>query len=202
MIREGVRVHLCAPKAASQQRRPRCAQLIKGGTALLRRSMAACAVQPAMLQREPPPVRLPNHPSARKHAQFVADELATALGLAASEQARFDAAVVVHPLAVVVQSNGKRRLILDARITNLYTRCEPLEYESLSMLQQLVQPHDFMWGWDLTSGYHHLRMRSDQMRLFGFRWDGRVYCAAFWLIWCLPHFHQAHGSSVAALARS
>ena len=36
--------------------------------------------------------------------------------------ARFDAAVVVHPLAVVVQSSGKRRLILDARITNLYTR--------------------------------------------------------------------------------
>ena len=43
------------------------------------------------------------------------------------------------------------------------------------MLQQLLQPHDFMWGWDLTSGNHHLRMRSDQMRLFGFRWDGQLH---------------------------
>ena len=186
MIWEGVKVHLCAPEAASQRRHPRYAQLIKGGTALLRKGMAASAVQSALLQREPPPVRLPNHPSAREHAQFVADELAnlqrtgavrqtSALGLAASEKTQFDVAVVAHPLAVVVQSSGKRRLIIDARIANLYRPYEPLKYESLFMLQQLVQPHDLMWGWDLTSGYHHLRMRSDQMRLFGFQWDGQLY---------------------------
>ena len=148
--------------------------------------MAASAIRPALLQQGPPPVRLLNHPSACEHAQFVADELlnvqrtgavrkTTALGLTAGEQARFDAAVVVHPLAVVVQSSAERRLILDARATDLCTGYKPLKYESLSMFQQLVQPRDFMWGWDLTSGYHHLRMQSDQMRLFGFQWDGQLY---------------------------
>lgn len=130
MLRDGVGVHLCEPEAASQQRHPRHAQIIAGGAAMLRRGMTNAAAQQALMQRAPPPVRLPNHSSARQHADFITNELShlqvtgavrqtTALGFSFGEQGRFDAAVVVHPLAVVVQSSGKLRLILDASRTCL-----------------------------------------------------------------------------------
>ncbi len=35
---------------------------------------------------------------------------------------------------------------------------DPFSYETLADMQQQLQPHNFIWGWDLKEGYHAMRL--------------------------------------------
>lgn len=77
---------------------------------------------------------------------------------------------VVNPLSVSVQSNGKKRLILDLRYSNTYIKKSHVKFEDAkAMLGLLVNPAQYwMFSFDIKSGYHHIDMHANDQRFLGF----------------------------------
>ena len=82
----------------------------------------------------------------------------------------------VLPLGVVVRpGSGKRRLILDARYVNEHVVTPSFKYETLSGLQNVLQPQDYVFTFDLKSGYHHVDMDERYWTYLGFQWENQFY---------------------------
>ena len=80
--------------------------------------------------------------------------------------------VVVNPLSVSVQSNGKKRLILDLRHVNFFVKKCKIKFEDAkSFLQSLLaRPTVWACSFDIKSGYHHFEMFESDQELWGFSW--------------------------------
>ena len=73
--------------------------------------------------------------------------------------------VVVNPLSVSVQSNGKKRLILDIRHVNFFVK------KSKSFLQCLsARPTTWACSFDIKSSYHHIEIFESDQEFLGFLW--------------------------------
>ena len=79
---------------------------------------------------------------------------------------------VVNPLSVSVQSNGKKRLILDLRYPNSYIKKSHVKFEDAkSMLELVVNPAQYwMFSFDIKSGYHHIDIHANDQPFLGFAW--------------------------------
>lgn len=79
---------------------------------------------------------------------------------------------VVNPLSVSVQSNGKKRLILDLRYPNQFLRkCKVKFEDAKSMLSVLTDcPQDWLFSFDIKSGYHHIDICPEDFQFLGFSW--------------------------------
>ena len=56
---------------------------------------------------------------------------------------------IVNPLTVSVQSNGKKRLILDLRCVNLHVLKQSVKYEDMRTALMYVKENSFMFSFDL-----------------------------------------------------
>ena len=69
--------------------------------------------------------------------------------------------VVVNPLSVSIQPNGKKRLILDLRHVNFFFVKKPkIKFEDAkSFLGCLIaRPCAWTCSFDIKSGYHHIEI--------------------------------------------
>ena len=68
--------------------------------------------------------------------------------------------MVVNPLSVSVQSNGKKRLILDLRHVNFFVKKSNIKFEDAKSFLQclLVSPTAWAGLFDIKSGYHHIEI--------------------------------------------
>ena len=81
--------------------------------------------------------------------------------------------IVINPLTVSVQPNGKKRLILDLRMVNLYLYKQKIKYDDISVILQYLQKDDYMFSFDLKSGYHHIEMYSEHTDYLAFAWPDK-----------------------------
>ena len=94
---------------------------------------------------------------------------------------------VVNPLSVSIQSTGKKRLILDLRHANFHVWKEKFKFEDIRTACNYL-PHDqFMFKFDLKSGYHHLDILQEHQTFLGFSWviNGirkYFYCPPLWAV--------------------
>jgi len=77
---------------------------------------------------------------------------------------------VVNPLSVSIQSSGKERLIIDLRHVNQSIWKHKLKYEDWRVLLSYVNKADFLFSFDLKSGYHHFDIFPDHQIFLGFTW--------------------------------
>ena len=107
----------------------------------------------------PSSVHLLNNKSALHNAKFVASAI-TELKVGSVVECQ-SPPVVVNPLSVSVQSNGKKRLILDLRhqLTSLL--------RSLKLSLRMLKACSF----DIKSGYHHIEIFESDQQFLGFSWD-------------------------------
>ena len=63
---------------------------------------------------------------------------------------------VVNPLSVPVQNSGKKGLILHLRYVNKLIYKECIKIEDLRLMEQFLNPHDYMFKFDIKQGYHHI----------------------------------------------
>ena len=77
---------------------------------------------------------------------------------------------VVNPLSVSIQSSGKKRLILDSRHVNQSIWKQRFKCEDWRVLLSYVNKGDFLFSFDLKSGYHHFDIFPDRQTFLGFSW--------------------------------
>ena len=83
---------------------------------------------------------------------------------------------VVSPLSVATNSSGKKRLILDLSILNLFVRKDKVKFQDLKLAAEYFHEKCYMFKFDLKSGYFHIDISPSQMSYLGFSWQSNFYC--------------------------
>ena len=77
---------------------------------------------------------------------------------------------VCSPLSVVESSTGKKRLVLNLRHVNKFLQKQRFKYEDLRIAMLLFERGEYMFTFDLKSGYHHVDICPVQQTYLGFAW--------------------------------
>ncbi|CAC5408504.1 unnamed protein product [Mytilus coruscus] len=82
-----------------------------------------------------------------------------------------DIPFVVNPLTVSVQSNIKRRLILDLREINRHLWKQSVKFEDMRIAKHYINTNSYMFKYDVHSAYHHVDIFPTHIKYLGFAWD-------------------------------
>ena len=117
----------------------------------------------------PAPFSGPNQKSALERAKFVTSTLSE-LQVDRCIHKVSDKPRICSPLSVVRNSEGKERLVLNLRYLNQYLYKESFKYEDIRVALLLFQKNDYMFSFDLKSGYHHIDIHRQYRQYLGFSW--------------------------------
>ena len=126
------------------------------------------------LKSLPSPCVRKNQLSAKLHANFVQtsiDELVATGCVRHVEEVPH----VCSPLSVVENAVGKKRLVLNLRYLNQHLWKQKFKYEDLRTAMMYFNPGDYLFAFDLKSGYHHVDIAEIHQKFLGFEWNGRYY---------------------------
>ena len=118
----------------------------------------------------PPPHHQHNNKSTGTHQQFV-DEAVQSLLMNRCIRRVEAEPWVCSPLSVVSNSAGKLRLVLNLRYLNQFLHVTKFKYVDLRVAALMFERHEYMFKFDLKSGYHHIDIYPEHQRYLGFRWD-------------------------------
>jgi hypothetical protein len=95
----------------------------------------------------------------------------------------------VAPAFVVVQSSGKRRVVVDFDKLNKETLKSAFRYETLQSLRHLAKRGDWAISFDLEDGFHAISIHLDDRKYFTISIGGKVFqFAALPFGWTLSPF--------------
>ena len=77
---------------------------------------------------------------------------------------------VCSPLSVVVNTKGKKRLVVNLRYLNQFLKKESFKYKDLHTLLMLLKTQDYLCKLDLKSDYHHVEITNLHWKYLGFQW--------------------------------
>ena len=83
--------------------------------------------------------------------------------------------LVCSPLSVVENSAGKKRLVINLRHLNRFLWKQKFKYEDLRIAMMLFKRGDYLFSFDLKSGYHHVDVANHHWKYLGFNWEGIDY---------------------------
>ena len=107
------------------------------------------------LQYLPDPYSQSNHTSALSHHSFVTEAVSQLL-INRCVRKVDEKPYVCSPLSVVQNAEGKLRLVLNLRYLNQFLTQVKFKYEDLRVALLMFTREDFLFKFDLKSGYHHL----------------------------------------------
>ena len=105
----------------------------------------------------PEPAVFKNNRSSLSHADFVEDAIRDLVESGRVLHTKVPP-LIVNPLSVSVQANGKRRLILDLKYVNKFFHKMHVEYEDWKTAMSYFARGAYMFSFDLKSGYHHVEI--------------------------------------------
>lgn len=108
-----------------------------------------------------------NNNSALLHSEFVEMAILELLEDGLIEEC-VDIPFIVNPLTVSVQSNGKKRLILDLRCVNLHILKQSVKYKDIRTALVYVKTDSFMFSFDLHACVPSCRNVLSSRRVLGF----------------------------------
>ena len=103
----------------------------------------------------PTPYLRPNQHSAHAEAEFV-DGAAAELVAEGYVKKVDQKPIVCSPLSEVANGVGKKRLVVNLRHVNRYLMVQKFKYEDLRVATLMSKPGEWMFSFDLKSGYHQL----------------------------------------------
>jgi len=77
---------------------------------------------------------------------------------------------------VVANSQGKRSLVLNLRYLNQFLHVVSFKYEDLRIAALMFDHAEYLFKFDLKSGYHHVDIWPEHYKFLGFRWDVDSVC--------------------------
>ena len=128
----------------------------------------------------PPPAVFKNNKSARDNPDFVTEAVLDLMRKNLVSEL-LSVPEYINPLSVSVQSSGKKRLILDLRYINEYVWKQKVRFEDWEVALEYFQQGDYMFSFDLKSGYHHIDIFEEHCKYLCFSWelDGKVRYFSF-----------------------
>ena len=122
------------------------------------------------LRSIPDRYRKPNQQSALSHQQFVEQAIQEL------DENRCVVKVqeiphICSPLSVVANAQGKLRLVLNLRYLNQFLWTDRFKYEDLRVAMLMFQKGDYLFSFDLKSGYHHVDIYKPHRQYLGFSWE-------------------------------
>lgn len=72
-------------------------------------------------------------------------------------------------------ASGKKRLVVNLKYLNRYLWKQKFKYEDLRTAMLLFEKGDYMFSFDLKSGYHHVDIAHVHHTLLGFEWKQVYY---------------------------
>ena len=136
---------------------------------------------------EPAPYSCPNQKSGLVERDFVNGAVADLLAGGYIEVAP-EVPQVCSPLSVITNQSGKKRLVVNLRHMNRSLWKQKFQYNDLRVVMMLFEPGEWMFSFDLKSGYHHIDVAQKHRKYLGFSWEGIVCCTDLW--YCLLDCHQ------------
>ena len=133
----------------------------------------------------PPPHSQGNHKSTEIHHKFVDEAIQNLVQnrcVIRVDQKPY----VCSPLSVVSNSSGKSRLVLNLRYLNQFLYAPHFKYEDLRVAALLFEKHEYLFKFDLKSGYHHVDICSEHQKYLGFQWDTDGGVPGFYVFAVLP----------------
>jgi len=118
----------------------------------------------------PPNLIFPNNQSALRHSDFVPGAI---LALIKNRCVEICSRVpkIVNPLSVSIQSNGKKRLILDASYPNKFLLKQKFKLDDYKVALEYLSDANWVFTFDLKSFYHHFEVHPDFVDYLGFSWN-------------------------------
>ena len=80
---------------------------------------------------------------------------------------------VCSPLSIVSNTAGKLRLVLNLRYVNQFLHVIKFKYEDLRIAALMFEPNEYLFKFDLKSGFHHVDIHPDHFQFLGFQWEKR-----------------------------
>ena len=120
---------------------------------------------------EPTPYSRPNQHSALAEVDLVNKAVSELLVGEYTE----GPPIVCSPLSMVVSGSGKKRLVVNLRHVNRYLWKQKFKYEDLRVAMMLFNPGEWMFTFDLKSGYHHIDIVLHHRKYLRFAWGGEYY---------------------------
>ena len=74
------------------------------------------------------------------------------------------------PLSVVENSVGKKRLVVNLKHLKRVLWKQKFKYEDLRIAMMLFKKGDYLFPFDLKSGYHHVDIANHHWKYLGFKW--------------------------------
>lgn len=133
----------------------------------------------------PEPIQLKNNNSALVHHKFVHEAIEELLQSDRVIEVR-EPPLVINPLSVSVQSNGKKRLILDLRHVNKALQKLRIKYDDWKVAMSYFAKDSYMLSFDLKSGYHHIEIAPNDQTYLGFAWQSENQETKFYVFTVLP----------------
>ena len=133
---------------------------------------------------EPPRYQQSNSVSAFRHKDFVTEAVAELLHHCCVKRTN-TAPHICSPLSVVVNQKGKKRLVINLRYLNQFLKKDSFKYEDLRTLLSMLKSQDYLFKFDLKSGYHHVEITEFHWKYLGFQW-GNVDGQQFYMFTVLP----------------
>ena len=82
---------------------------------------------------------------------------------------------VCSPLSVVESKAGKKRLVVNLRYLNRFLWKQKFKYEDLRTALLLLEKGDYLFSFDLKSGYHHVEITDVHYKYLGFAWNDKFF---------------------------
>lgn len=176
-IRHGIRLPFVGVWHRSHLKAPHYRQIVEVVKRMLSRAVGTDNVSQYLQGSTPTPVQSPNHRSVLTYSDFVGSEITK--GIAKGVMAVWpgpDPPTIVNGIKVVDDKFPKLRFCLVPMYINVFLRYEPVTYEWLQDLVNIIEPGDFMSTSDDKSGYWQLDMHPDMWQYLGFQYKGVYYC--------------------------
>lgn len=126
------------------------------------------------LKSEPTPLVQCNQQSALNNAEFVRASVSELLTNRCVKQVA-KVPYICSPISVVESSSGKKRLVINLRHLNKFLWKQKFKYEDLRTAMLLLEKGDYLFSFDLKSGYHHVDIAVVHQKYLGFAWEGSYY---------------------------
>ena len=122
------------------------------------------------LRHLPDTFSMGNHNSALTHRKFVSDSITELLANRCIVKVA-QKPYICSPLSVVANAEGKLRLVLNLKYLNQFLHKVKFKYEDIRVALLMFTKEDFLFKFDLKSGYHHLVIFEPHQKYLGFAWE-------------------------------
>ena len=126
------------------------------------------------LKSEPTTYVCKNHQTANRNCSFVGSSISELCAMRCVVKVS-DMPHICSPLSVVESSSGKKRLVLNLRHLNRFLWKQKFKYEDLRVAMSLFEKGDYMFSFDLKSGYHNIDIAKEHWKYLGFSWQSCFY---------------------------